>query len=151
MDIQLQHTPVNTSFQTTSNYVLSVIMSGIFLFGGISNTFSLHFFLKQRPVTATGVIFRMITLVDLMTCVQASLKNNKIVLLEYTIPPVYTHPIFLLYSSRIYPTAFPNILPKPNFSQPKLLQDPQPSDPSPSTTSRSLTLTTLLKVLPCEA
>ena len=74
MDIQPETvpTPTATSSLTISNCILSVVMSGIFLFGGVSNVFSLHFFLKQRPVNATGVTFRMITLVDLMTCIQAS-------------------------------------------------------------------------------
>ena len=56
-----------------SNCVLSAIMSGILLFGGVANAFSLHFFLNQRPATTTSVIFRMISSVDLMTCFQASL------------------------------------------------------------------------------
>ena len=62
----------STTALSLSNCVLSAIMSGILLFGGVANAFSLHFFLNQRPATTTSVIFRMISSADLMTCFQAS-------------------------------------------------------------------------------
>ena len=108
MDKQLEivPTPTTTSSLTTSNCILSVVMSGIFLFGGASNVFSLHFFLKQRPVNATVVTFRMITLVDLMTCIQASYTSTKYSFLNplskrFPPPPNVTKPRFLPFHLQI--------------------------------------------------